>query len=89
MRLDPNPLFRKMIAPWYDSNLTCWIVLIVMLVIMLFSWAGIAAALGNPSYRAFYPLPVLLFLLSFTVAVSVGVRLVRRRYDRHVQDKEL
>lgn len=87
MRLDPNPLFRKMIAPWYDSNLTCWIVLIAMLALIVFSWAGLAAALANPFYREFYPMPLLLLLLSLSVAVSVGIRLIRRYYDRHLQDK--
>lgn len=89
MRLDPNPLFRKMIAPWYDSNLTCWAVLIVMLAIILFSWAGIAAAQGNPRYSAFCWMPVLLIVLSFLVAASVTIRLIRRYYERHLQNKEL
>lgn len=89
MCLDPNPLFRKTITPWYDSNATCWVLLVVMLVTMLFSWAGIAAALGNPAYRVFSWLPILLLVFSFMVAVSVGYRLFMRRRDRQLQNKEL
>ena len=31
MRLDPNPMFRRIITPWYDSNPACWILLAAML----------------------------------------------------------
>lgn len=89
MRLDPNPLFRKIIAPWYDGNLTCWMLLMAMVAIMLFSWAGIAASGRNPAYNSFAWIPYLLLALSFCVGVSVGYRLFRRYYDQHMQNKEL
>ncbi|MBI5062096.1 MAG: hypothetical protein HZB87_01090 [Desulfatitalea sp.] len=50
MRLDPNPMFRRVITPWYDSNAACWILLVAMGVVALFSWAGIAAARSTPEY---------------------------------------
>ncbi|MDA8139087.1 MAG: hypothetical protein M0036_10580 [Desulfobacteraceae bacterium] len=89
MRLDPNPLFRKMIAPWHDSTTTCVVVLIAMGLIMVFSWAGIAAARGNPDYHDLVWMPIFLLLLCLWVCISVGYRLARRYYFRHQQNKEI
>jgi hypothetical protein len=89
MRLDPNPLFRKMIAPWYDNTATGIIVIVVMTLIMLFAWVGITTAQANPAYQHLIYLPIFLLLLCLWVCVSVGYRLARRYYDRHLQSKEI
>jgi hypothetical protein len=88
MRLDPNPMFRRIITPWYDSNLACWILLAIMLLVALFSWAGIAAARHVPLYNHHAWVPILILFLSLFVGISVGYRLFRRFYDRHLQDRE-
>ena len=44
MKIDPNPLFRKAIAPWYDNNAACWILLVALIGVAVFSGAGIAVA---------------------------------------------
>ena len=86
MRLDPNPLFRRIIMPWYDSLLMCWGLLLFMIVLMLFSLAGIAVALDDPSYRRYVWVPWLLFFLCFSVACSVAIRIIRRYEQRKELD---
>jgi apolipoprotein N-acyltransferase len=85
MRLDPNPIFRKAIIPWYDSNLACWTLLIAMIVIVLFSWAGIDIAYDIPMYTRYAWVPWLLLLLSLATGLSVAYRLARRYYMNHLQ----
>lgn len=89
MRLDPNPLFRKAIIPWYDSTLACWILLVCMIVLALFSWAGIDLALSVPFYRRLAWVPWLLLVLSFVAGASVAFRLGRRYYLNNFQMRDL
>lgn len=88
MRLDPNPMFRRVITPWYDSNVACWVLLAAMVLVALFSWAGIAAARYVPLYNSHTWVPTLLLFMSLFVGISVGYRIFRRYYDRHLQDRE-
>lgn len=78
MRLDPNPLFRRIIMPWYDSTPLCWCLLVAMVVLALFSLAGIAVARENPAYHGYAWVPWSLMVLSLYVGLSVAVRLIRR-----------
>ena len=86
MRLDPNPLFRKVIAPWYDNNLACWLILLGMTAVALFSLAGIAVARQNPAYHRHMWVPISLLVLSLLVCQSVVRRLIHRYYDRYSQN---
>ncbi len=78
MRLDPNPLFRRIIMPWYDSTPLCWCLLIAMVALVLFSLAGVMVAMDNPAYGRYAWMPWTLLTLSLFVAVSLSVRLIRR-----------
>jgi hypothetical protein len=90
MHLDTsNPLFRKASAPWYDGNLACGILLAVMLLVGLFSWAGIYVAHSDPSYNAYLWVPTTLLILSLLVIGSVAFRKIHRVYGRYVQNKDL
>ena len=83
MRTHQDPLFRKVIAPWYDSEIACIVVIIFMLPILCFGGLGMSAALDYPAYQGYVWVPLLLILMSFFVLVSTIVRLVgrtRRRY---------
>jgi hypothetical protein len=82
LRIDPNPLFRRVIAPWYDTALTCWLVLVSMATVALFAWKGIAVALSNPAYTRHLWVPTTLLVLSLLVFVSVVVRILNRYFDR-------
>ncbi len=83
MRLDQNPLFRRVIVPWYDSNTACLVLLFAMLAVLLFAVAGIWVAVDTPAYQGYWWLPVLLLGFSLLVIVSVAIRLVKRYYAIH------
>ena len=82
MRLDPNPLFRRIIMPWYDSLTMCWAVLVAMVAFSLFSLAGISVARQIPEYNRYQWLPWLLLILCLFVGASICVRLVRRYHQQ-------
>jgi hypothetical protein len=83
MRLDPNPLFRRIIMPWYDSTPLCWLLLLFMVGLVLFSVAGIFVALGNPAYHRHQWVPWTLLAMSAGVGLSVSIRLYRRHHQQH------
>jgi hypothetical protein len=78
MRLDPNPLFRRVITPWYDSPAVCWIVLLAMLAVIFFSWAGLWVALSNDAFRGHAWMPILILVLSLFVFWATFYRMLRR-----------
>ncbi len=82
MRLDPNPLFRRIIMPWYDSPPVCWGVLVAMVALVLFSLAGIVVARNIPEYHRHLWVPWMLFGLSVFVGCSVAFRMIRRHYQQ-------
>jgi len=88
MKIDPNPLFRKAIAPWYDSNAACWILLVALIGVAVFSSAGIAVASSRPDYLHHLWVPVTLLVLSFIASTSVVYRLIKRHYGHHLQDQD-
>ena len=88
MRLDPNPLFRKVITPWYDGKAACRIVLAAMGVSILFSLSGIATARSDPDFYPHTWVPISILVLSLFVVASIGFRLSQRYYARYAQTKE-
>jgi hypothetical protein len=83
--MDRNPLFRKIIVPWYDSDAACYILLAGMLLVMVFSITGIAVARTYPEYHAHTWVPVLLTVLSSLVLVSIVTRLIKRHLLRYTK----
>jgi hypothetical protein len=81
MRIDQNPLFRKVIVPWYDSLSACYIVIFFMILVFLFGFAGISASRENLAYHEHVWVPVLLVLMSGGVIISTTIRLIKR-YSR-------
>ena len=81
MRIDQNPLFRKVIVPWYDSEAACSIVIFFMFLVFLFGFAGISAARENIAYHELVWVPVLLVVMSGGVIISTTIRLIKR-YSR-------
>ncbi len=82
MRLDPNPIYRKEIIPWYDSEVAGLIVVVFMIVSLLFGTVGIVVARQNPIYHGYTWVPVLVVALSGGVVVSMAVRMLRRYLRR-------
>ena len=82
MRIDPNPMFRKVIVPWYDSETACLIVIVFMFLVFLFGFAGISVAREQTEYVEYIWIAILLVILSGAVIVSTTVRLVKRYVRR-------
>lgn len=77
-----NPLFRRVIVPWYDTEPICYFTLVFMVGVILFSLAGIFEAKSVPQYQQYLWIPILLFIMSIVVFVSTIMRLVTRRSER-------
>jgi hypothetical protein len=78
MRLDQNPMFRKIIVPWYDSEAACLVMVVFMFVVLLFAFAGVSVAREYFEYHGHIWVPVLLMVMSCAVIVSTIIRLIRR-----------
>ncbi len=78
MRLDPNPLFRRVIMPWYDCTPLCVLLCAAMVVLVFFSVTGLVVAQNTPEFRRFAWVPGLLLLLSLFMVLSLSWRLVQR-----------
>ena len=78
MLYDQNPVHRKLIIPWYDSQATCLFVLVFMLLVFLFAGLGISVAGEIVEFRDKIWLPVLLLILSGSVIVLTSIRMVKR-----------
>ena len=82
MRLDQNPVFRKVIVPWYDSETVCLIVIVCMGVVVFFGFTGISIARDNLFHQKHIWVPILLVLMSGSVIISTTIRLVKRCLQR-------
>ena len=82
MRIDQNPVFRKSFIPWYDSETACIIVIIFMIVVLLFGFAGISVAHENVKYQEEVWVAVLLVVLSGGLLLITTVRLIKRYIRR-------
>jgi hypothetical protein len=71
-------LFRKAFIPWYDTEPAMLLTLAFAVGVLLFSIAGIYAALDTPDYRDYVWVPCLLTFLSLVITVSTLVRLINR-----------
>ncbi len=85
MRLDPNPSFRKVIVPWYDSESICAAVIVLMIFVFLFSLAGVFLAISQDHFRSHIWVPVLLLFLSAFVIVSRMLRMLKRFVARFLK----
>ena len=83
MRLDKNPIYRKVIVPWYDSEAACFIMIILMGFVFLFSHAGVSVARETIEYHEDIWVPVLLMIMSAGVIVSTAIRLIKRYAYRY------
>lgn len=82
MRLDQNPVHRKAIFPWYDSEAACYVCLGFMLMVLVFGLIGIYVALETAEYRSYVWLPACLAVMSAGVMLSIIRRLIHRYMAR-------
>jgi hypothetical protein len=78
MKLDQPPIFRKIIVPWYDSEILCLAAIIVLFPVMLLGIVGINVAKSIQQYQEYLWMPSLLAIFSGGVILSITIRLVRR-----------
>lgn len=77
-----NPLFRRVIVPWYDVELVCYVTIVFVVGIILFSLCGIFEANAIPEYNRYIWIPILLLIMSVVVFISTIMRLVKRKSER-------
>jgi len=82
IQLDPNPVFRKVIVPWYDSETFCIGLIVFMVAVILLGLAGISVAHEKMEYRDYIWVPVFLVVMSSIVIISVSIRLIKRYHRR-------
>lgn len=82
MGLDPNPVFRKMIVAWYESEAACYTLIVLMVLFLLFGVAGVSVALTEPLYRPYVWVPGVLILLAVLMILSCIVQLMNLYSDR-------
>jgi hypothetical protein len=82
MRSERSPLFRKTIAPWYDSEMFCVLVIVLMVVVLLFSAGGVWTARESSETISYLWVPTSLLLMCLYVILSISVRLVGRSPKR-------
>jgi len=78
MRIDQNPLFRKAIIPWYDSEAVCIGVIVFMIIVFFFGVVGISVVRENAEYHGYVWIAVLLVVMSAAVIFSTIIRLIKR-----------
>jgi hypothetical protein len=78
MPADKNPVFRKVIIPWYKSTSAYIIMIVFMLVVILFALAGISVAREYPEYHGYVWVPAVLLAMSVAIIITTTVRLIKR-----------
>ena len=88
MRLDQNPVYRKVIVPWWDSEIACLMVIIFMFLFFLFGSMGISVAHETIEYRPFIWVPALIVVLSSGVILLTTIRLIIRYLSFKLKQKD-
>ncbi|WP_373498607.1 hypothetical protein [Desulfococcus sp.] len=82
MHIDENPLFRKAIVPWYDSEAACLVTVILMESVFVLGVFGLSVVRETPEFHRYVWFPVTLMALSFAAVLSITIRLFRRYAHR-------
>jgi hypothetical protein len=78
MLADKNPVFRKVIIPWYNSTSAYIIMIIFMLLVFFFALAGISVAREHPEYQGYVWVPAVLLAMSAGIIITTTARLIKR-----------
>jgi hypothetical protein len=82
MSLESKPMFRKVIYPFYDSETACILIIVLMLLILMFSIAGISVAREAPQYNGYVWVPVVLAIMSSIILLPAVIRLIKHYLSR-------
>ncbi len=81
MQLDKTPFFRKPVNPWYDSNFTCWMLIIIMIFIFAFAIVGVIVSSSNQNFLQHTWFPGFLAFLSLFLIIKILFRLKIRSQE--------
>jgi hypothetical protein len=87
MKLDQNPFFRRVVIPWYDSDLSCLLISIFTALVFFFSAVGVNVALEHERYHRHCWVPLLLMFLSSIVLGANLIRILIRMAKRRAEEK--
>lgn len=82
MQIEDSPVFRKIVIPWYDSEIACLITLIFLYCVFLFGIFGVSVAREFHEFYKHIWIPVLLTVLSFLAILSITIRLLKRYFQQ-------
>ena len=77
MPLKSQPIFRKVVYPFYDTETASIIIIIIMMLVILFGITGIIVAVESPEYIGCIWVPLLLVCLSFLIFILELVRFIK------------
>lgn len=83
---DQNPLFRRIMLPWYDTDIACVLTGVFLLLVFGFALAGISVAYETADGGRHAWLPGVLLALSAIGIVIVCLRLFRRHAHKFKRD---
>ena len=87
MKLSKGPTFRKVVIPWYDSDLFCLVISICFALVFYFSTVGINVALEHEQYQRYCWVPITLMSLSGILLVTNLFRILSRMVNRSTEDE--
>ena len=79
---DESPVFRKVMLPWYDTDLACSVTLVFLVAVFFFACCGLSAASEVPGNHHLIWVPSFLLIISTAGIVSIFFRLIRRNTYR-------
>ena len=82
MLYDKKPIYRRLIIPWFDSEVVCFFVVFFMILVIWFALMGLDIAYEKVEYHRHIWVPFLLILMSTWVFISTSIRMIRR-YKHH------
>ncbi|MBW1848492.1 MAG: hypothetical protein JRJ27_15455 [Deltaproteobacteria bacterium] len=82
MKFNREPVYRRSIYPWYDSELACIITILLASVVLFFGAVGISVALKKYEYHPYVWVPILITILSGIIILSNMVRLTGKIFRR-------
>jgi hypothetical protein len=78
MKIDHPPVYRKVVVPWYDSEIVCLVAIILLFPVLFLGMVGINVANNTDQFGSYLWMPLLLTILSAMVILSVTLRLLKR-----------
>jgi hypothetical protein len=78
MNLD-DPVFRKIIIPWYDSDIVCCMMIFMMFAVFIFGIFGIIVVTEKLEYYNFFWIPAAIVFMSAYVILSTLIRMILRK----------